>query len=388
MFRFLTAGESHGKGLVVVVEGMVAGLTLSEDYIARDLKRRQAGYGRGERMKIESDHAEIISGVRHGKTMGSPISLMILNRDWENWKQSMNVCPVSEVVPPLTQLRPGHADLAGVIKYHLHDIRPVLERSSARETAARVAAGSVARRFLEEFDIEVHSHTLAIGGQHAALATGFDWAKVEASPVRCLDTEAEKRMIKAVDEAKASGNTVGGVFEVIVTGVPIGLGSHAHWDRRISAGLAQAVMSINAVKGVEIGDGFGLGEVSGSEAHDVIEPPAQNGGAWRHKTNHAGGIEGGMTNGEPIVMRAAVKPIATMTNPLPSVDLATGKAVKAHYERSDICVVPAAGVVGEAMVAIVLAQAMLEKFGGDHLSETLHNHRGYLNMVSMRTPLE
>ncbi len=377
MLRFLTAGESHGKGLVVVVEGMVAGLPLSEDYIARDLKRRQAGYGRGERMKIEKDRAEIISGVRHGLTMGSPISLFITNRDWENWKKSMSVSPIEETVAPLTHLRPGHADLAGVVKYHLQDIRPILERSSARETTARVAAGSIARRLIEEFGIQVHSHTLAIGGQPARRDLPVDWKEIEASPVRCADPEAEKKMIAVIDEAKNSGNTVGGVFEVVAGGIPIGLGSHAHWDRRISASLAQAVMSINAVKGVEIGDGFALAGVRGSEAHDVIEPPSQHDGMWRHATNHAGGIEGGMTNGEDIVIRAVVKPIATMTNPLPSVDLATGEAVKAHYERSDICVVPAAGVVGEAMVALVLARTLMEKFGGDHLSEALRNYQAY-----------
>lgn len=386
MLRYLTAGESHGKGLVIVIEGMVAGLPISEDYIARDLRRRQAGYGRGERMKIEKDHAEIISGVRHGKTMGSPISLQVPNRDWENWKKVMSIVPLEETIEPLTRLRPGHADLAGVIKYHLQDIRPILERASARDTAARVAAGSIARRLLDEFGIQVRSHTVAIGGYHIKQTSSTEWEKVESSPVRCADQDAAKLMVAAIDEARASGNTVGGIFEVIATGVPIGLGSHVHWDRRLSGKLAQAVMSINAVKGVEIGDGFVLAGVKGSEAHDIIEPPIKNGGVWHHLTNHAGGIEGGMTNGEAILVRAAVKPIATMTAPLPSVDLATGKVVKAHYERSDICIVPAAGVVGEAMVALVLAEAILEKFGGDHLSETLHNYQGYLNMVNLRTP--
>lgn len=378
MLRFLTAGESHGKGLVVVVEGMVAGLPLTEDYIARDLRRRQAGYGRGERMKMEKDHGEIMSGVRHGKTIGSPIALLIPNRDWENWKKAMSITAIDELVEPLTRLRPGHADLAGVLKYNLPDIRPVLERASARETTARVAAGAVARRFLAEFEIAVHSHTLAVGGREVRKDMSRDWDRAEASPLRCCDPEAEREMIAVIDEARSSGNTVGGIFEVIASGAPAGLGSHVHWERRISAALGAAVMSINAVKGVEIGDGFTLAKVRGSEAHDVIEPPSENEGAWRHRTNHAGGVEGGMTNGEEIVIRAAVKPIATMTNPLPSVDLATGKVVKAHYERSDICVVPAAGVVGEAMVALVLAGAMLEKFGGDHLDETLRNYRAYM----------
>lgn len=384
MLRFLTAGESHGKAMVVVVEGMVAGLNLTEDYITIDLRRRQGGYGRGDRMKIEKDQAEILSGVRHGKTIGSPISLLIHNRDWENWKQAMSISPVEGRVEPVTRLRPGHADLAGAIKYHQEDIRPVLERSSARDTAARVAAGSITRRFLEEFGIRIRSRTLAIGDFRDS--STVDWDRIEASPVRCSDSEAEKEMIAAIDEAKAAGDTVGGVFEVVATGLPIGLGSHAHWDRRLSGLLAQAVMSINAVKGVEIGDGFAVAGVKGSEAHDIIESPAKNKGNWRHKTNHAGGIEGGMTNGEPVVIRAAVKPIATLEKPLPSVDLITGREVKAHYERSDVCIVPAAGVVGEAMVAFVLAQAMLEKFGGDHLSETLHHYQGYLNMVTLRTP--
>lgn len=383
----MTAGESHGKGLVIVVEGMVAGLPLDEEYIARDLRRRQGGHGRGERMKIEKDHAEIISGVRHGKTMGSPIALLVPNRDWDNWKTVMSVCPVDEVIEPLTDLRPGHADLPGVLKYNLTDIRPVLERSSARETTARVAAGGIARRFLREFEIDVRSHTVAIGGHRALKGALVDWDKVESSPVRCADDGAAKKMVAAIDEARAAGNTVGGIFEVIVSGAPAGLGSHVHWDRRISGRLAQAVMSINAVKGVEIGDGFALAGVMGSEAHDVIEPPSQNKGAWRRRTNHAGGIEGGMTNGEAIVLRAVVKPIATMTNPLPSVNLATGKVVKAHYERSDICIVPAAGVVGEAMVALALADAMLEKFGGDHLWETRRNYDEYLKAVSSRFPL-
>lgn len=376
MFRFLTAGESHGRGLVAVIEGVPAGLALDEEYIARDLARRQAGYGRGARMDIERDRAEILSGVRHGLTMGSPISLLIWNRDWENWEQVMSISPVEQEVEPLTQLRPGHADLAGAMKYGLDDIRPILERASARETATRVAVGAVARRLLAEFGIEIHSHTVCIGGRWSNQVEPVDWAKAESSPLRCADSAAEKAMLSAIDEAREAGDSLGGVFEVVASGVPIGLGSHVHWDRRLDGRIARAMMSINAVKGVEIGAGFAVADLPGSQVHDRIEPDAEH--RWRHATNRAGGIEGGMSNGEPIVVRAAVKPIPTLAEPLPSADLRTGAAVQAHYERSDICVVPAAGGIGEAMLAIVLAEAVLEKFGGDHIAETLRNYRGYL----------
>jgi len=376
MFRFLTAGESHGKGLVAIIEGVPAGLALDEDYIARDLARRQAGYGRGARMDIEQDRADIISGVRHGLTMGSPISLLIWNRDWENWKQVMSISPVEQEIEPVTQLRPGHADLAGAIKYGLDDVRPILERASARETASRVAVGAVARKLLAEFGIEIHSHTVCIGGCWSKQADSIDWAGVESSPLRCADSEAERAMLSAIDEAREAGDSVGGVFEVVASGVPIGLGSHVHWDRRLDGRIAQAMMSINAVKGVEIGAGFTVASLPGSQVHDRIEPDAER--QWRHVTNRAGGIEGGMSNGEPIVVRAAVKPIPTLAKPLPSADLRTGAAVEAHFERSDVCVVPAAGVIGEAMLAIVLAEAVLEKFGGDHIAETLRNYRSYL----------
>lgn len=378
MFRYLTAGESHGKALTVIIEGMPAGLPLDEGYIARDLARRQGGYGRGGRMAIEHDQAEILSGVRHGLTLGSPISFLLHNRDWENWREIMGISPPAQEVKPVTRLRPGHADLAGAIKYSQSDVRNILERASARETAARVAVGAVARRFLQEFGIEIHSHTLAIGGKWAGAADEIDWEAVEASPVRCADKEAERLMMAVIDEAKAAGDTVGGVFEVIATGVPIGLGSHVHWDRRLDGRIAQAVMSINAVKGVEIGSGFAATGLWGSRVHDVIQPHAPGERRWRHATNRAGGIEGGMSNGEPVIVRGAVKPIPTLSKPLPSVDLATGEVVQAHFERSDVCVVPAAGVVGEAMVASVLAQAMLEKFGGDSVKETLRNYRACL----------
>jgi len=384
MFRFLTAGESHGRALTAIVEGVPAGLALDEEHIARDLKRRQGGYGRGRRMQIEQDRAEILSGVRHGFTMGSPISLLIWNRDWENWKEIMSISPTAKAVEPVTRLRPGHADLAGAMKYAQEDVRPILERASARETAARVAVGAVARRLLEEFGIEIHSHTVGIGGNCAKTIEKIDWARVESSAVRCADAEAEKAMMAAIDQAKEAGDSLGGVFQVIASGVPIGLGSHVQWDRRLDGRIAQAIMSINAVKGVEIGAGFSLAGLRGSQAHDIIEfDKAKR--KWRHATNRAGGIEGGMSNGEPIVVNAVVKPIPTLAKPLPSVDLKTGEVVQAHVERSDVCVVPAAGVIGEAMLAIVLADAMMEKFGGDHLKETMRNYKGYLDSIGRRS---
>jgi chorismate synthase len=384
-FRFLTAGESHGKGLVAVIEGMIAGLPVSEDFIAQDLKRRQAGYGRSIRMKIEQDKAEILSGVRHGLTIGSPISLLIWNRVWEDWQETMSTAPVDKKISPITTPRPGHADLAGITKYGTGDIRPILERASARETAARVAVGAVARRFLEEFGIAIHSHTTSIGKHRAKQPKAIDWKQVEGSPVRCADAGAEKAMMAAIDEAKAEGDTLGGVFEVIAAGAPVGLGSHVQWDRRLNAQIAQAIMSIPAVKGVEIGAGFSIANVKGSQAQDIIETsPKGTTLPWNRTTNRAGGIEGGISNGQPIVVRAAVKPIATLGKPLPTIDLRTGKKTEAHYERSDICVVPAAGVIGEAVLAIVLTNAMLEKFGGDHLKETLVNYKNYISSAYSR----
>jgi chorismate synthase len=380
--RFLTAGESHGKALTAVVEGMPAGLALSEDYIARDLRRRQGGYGRGGRQQIESDRAEMISGVRHGLTLGSPIALMITNRDWENWRDVMSVDAPEQPVDPVTRLRPGHADVAGAMKYGQDDVRNVLERASARETTARVAIGAVARRFLEEFGMAVNSQTVVIGDIEAKAVAEPDWQAVEESPLRCADPEACERMLAAIDAARSEGDSLGGVTEVRATGVPIGLGSHVHWDRRLTGLLAQAVMSIPSVKGVEIGDGFAGARMNGSESQDVILPKAEwQGRSWRRASNHAGGLEGGMTNGEPIVVRVALKPISTLARTLPSADLATGEAVDAHYERSDVCIVPAAGVIAEAMVAIVLATTVLDKFGGDHVRETLRNYQAYLSTV-------
>jgi len=385
-FRFLTAGESHGKGLTMVIEGMPAGLLLSEADIAPDLIRRQGGYGRGGRMKIERDHAEITSGVRHGLTLGTPIALWIQNRDWVNWTEKMSAEPVEVEIERVTRLRPGHADLPGAIKYGFDDARNVLERASARETAARVAVGAVARRLLAEFGVTFRSHTLSIAGVRAAVPAAIDWDAVEADPVRCADPAAGAAMVEAINAAKPDGDTVGGEVEVRISGVPMGLGSHVHWDRKLDGLIAQAICSINAFKAVGFGLGFEGAALRGSKVHDVILPLAEwKGLPWRHATNNHGGIEGGMSTGEDIVVRAAVKPIPTLAHPLPSVDLDTGEEVLAHYERSDVCVVPAAGVVAEAMVAIVIANAWLDKFGGDTLDEIRANHARYLTTVGPRT---
>ena len=385
MLRFLTAGESHGKGLTVLIEGLPAGLALTEDYIATDLRRRQGGYGRGRLQKIEQDRAEIRSGVRHGRTLGSPIALLIENRDWVNWQDVMALEEPATEIDKITRLRPGHADLAGVIKYGFDDVRPILERASARETAARVAVGAVCRRFLEEFGLRIHSQTVAIDGVEIALDGEPDWETVEASAVRCADGDAEQRMIAAIDEAREAGDSLGGIVQVRASGVPIGLGSHVHWDRKVDGRLAQAMMSLNAVKGVEIGDGFSAALVRGSQVHDVILPIDKWGERpWRRATNRLGGTEGGMTNGEEVVMRIALKPIATLPRSLPSADLRTGEEIPAFYERSDVCVVPAAGVICEALMAIVLAEACLEKFGGDHIDETLRNYHAYMKTIGPR----
>ena len=380
--RFLTSGESHGQGLSIIIEGIPAGLSLSEDYIHKDLARRQKGYGRGGRMKIEKDRALIKSGVRHGVTLGSPIGLWIQNRDWENWQEVMAVEAVNGQVKKVTRLRPGHADMPGILKYKQDDVRNILERASARETAARVAVGAVCRALLSELSIEIHSNTLSIAGHGVKNPMPEDWGVVEESVVRCHEPDVEQRMIKAIDAAKESGDTVGGVFQVVASGAPIGLGSHVHWDRKLDANLAQAMMSINAVKGVEIGPGFEQAQMVGSLVHDVIEPfDGSRERKWKRMSNRAGGIEGGMSNGEDIVVRVAIKPISTLAKPLPSVDLATGEKIQAHYERSDVCQAPPGGIVGEAMMAIVLADAVMEKFGGDHVEETVRNCRSYLETV-------
>ena len=380
--RFLTSGESHGQGLSIIIEGIPAGLTLSEDYIQKDLARRQKGYGRGGRMKIEKDRALIKSGVRHGVTLGSPIGMWIQNRDWENWQEVMAVEAVNGQVKKVTRLRPGHADMPGILKYKQDDVRNILERASARETAARVAVGAVCRALLSELSIEIHSNTLSIAGHGVKNPMPEDWGVVEESVVRCHEPDVEQRMIKAIDAAKEAGDTVGGVFQVVASGAPIGLGSHVHWDRKLDANLAQAMMSINAVKGVEIGPGFEQAQMVGSLVHDVIEPfDGSRERRWKRVSNRAGGIEGGMSNGEDIVVRVAIKPISTLAKPLPSVDLVTGEKIQAHYERSDVCQAPPGGIVGEAMMAIVLADAVMEKFGGDHVEETMRNCRSYLKTV-------
>ncbi|MEX0749244.1 MAG: chorismate synthase [Dehalococcoidia bacterium] len=385
MLRFLTSGESHGKGLTTVIEGIPAGLALSEDFIAVDLKRRQGGYGRGRRQRIEQDRAEIMAGVRHGETLGSPIALFVQNRDWANWTDAMAIEAIDKEIEKVTRLRPGHADLAGTVKYDFDDVRPILERASARETAARVAVGGVCKRFLEEFGFRFYSHTVQIGTVSADVPEDIDWAAVEESPVRCADAAAAERMVAAIDDARNAGDTLGGVVEGRVTGVPIGLGSHIQWDRKVDGRLAQALMSIHSVKGVEIGGGFGLTRLTGSNVHDVILPRERwTSGMWERETNNAGGTEGGITDGQDIVVRIALKPIATLPRSLPSADLRTGEEIAAHYERSDVCVVPAAGVIVEAMCAIVLAGAALEKFGGDNMRETLRNFRTYQETTGPR----
>ena len=395
--RFLTAGESHGPTLGVTLEGIPAGLPLTADQLAVDLARRQRGYGRGARQQIEHDAAEIVAGVRHGLTLGSPILLLVQNRDWENWTRVMQVEPLSadaaaelaalaadgnKRATPVTRVRPGHADLAGALKYGFSDVRNVLERASARETAARVAAGGVARAFLAELGVETWSFTAEVGGV-AVDPSRSTRTREEAddSPLRCPDPAAEERMIARIDEARSNGDTVGGVFEVVVHGLPVGLGSYVQWDRRLDAALAAAVMSINIVKGVEFGLGFEQTRRFGSQVHDVIAGRDAS-GRWIHRSNNAGGLTGGVTNGEPLVVRGAVKPISTLARPLPSADLLSGEAVeKAHYERSDISVVPAAGVVGEAMVMLTLADFVLEKFGGDSLVETKDNLARYVERI-------
>jgi chorismate synthase len=389
MIRFTTAGESHGRGLVALVEGVPAGLPLRAEDVDRELKRRMAGYGRGARMKIESDAVEFLSGVRAGETIGSPIAMVIWNRDWENWTDVMAPEPDEEggerrrrVARP----RPGHADLVGVLKYDRSDARDILERASARETAARVACGAVCRRLLAEFGVEIGSHVVALGSvrapEQSTLPTPLNEV-ADRSAVRCLDTAASQAMVDAVDAAVAERDTLGGVAEVVARGVVLGLGSHASWDTRLDGSLGRAVMSIPAVKGVEIGLGFGAAALPGSAAHDEIEEggrPAS--GGFARRGNRAGGLEGGMTTGEPIVLRAAMKPLSTLRRPLDTVNLETGEPAKAQSERSDVTAVPAMGVVAEAMVALVLAQAMTEKFGGDSLAELRANYDAYVARMS------
>ncbi len=385
VFRFLTAGESHGESLTAVIDGVPAGLPLAEDDLNGDLARRQQGYGRGGRMKIERDRVHITSGVRWGRTLGSPITLTIANLDWSNWNVTMAVGTPEPgaVAKEVTRPRPGHADLAGAMKYGHHDIRNVLERSSARETTARVAVAGVAKRLLQEFGISVFAHVVEIGPARVPGDLALPWdelrSRAETSEVRCAHRESEAAMIAAIDEAKSKGDTLGGVVEVVALGCPVGLGSYVQWDRRLDGRLAQALCSIQAIKGCEIGMGFEAARRFGSAVHDEIlfDPPT----GFRRSTNNAGGLEGGVTNGEPVVVRAAMKPISTLRTPLRSVDIVTKQAVEAVVERSDVCAVPAAAVVGEAMVAIVLADAFLEKFGGDSVDEIRRNFLAYLDSL-------
>jgi len=401
-FRFLTAGESHGPTLGVTVEGVPAGLELTVDDLAVDLARRQRGYGRGARQAIETDRAEITSGIRHGRTLGSPILLLVANKDWENWGTVMQAAPLTDEeaaalraaategnkrATPVTRVRPGHADLAGALKYGHSDVRNVLERASARETAARVAAGGVARMFLRELGVEVWSFTAEVGGVAIDPANCTrSREEADASPLRCPDPDAETAMIARIDEARSNGDTIGGVFEVVAHGVPIGLGSYVQWDRRLDASLAAAVMSINIVKGVELGLGFEQTRRFGSAVHDIIDGRAED-GHWIHRSNNAGGTTGGISNGEPIVVRGAVKPISTLARPLPSADLITGQPVdKAHYERSDISVVPAAGVIGEAMVMLTLARFVLETLGGDRMDVVKERMAAHRRLMASTPP--
>jgi chorismate synthase len=384
MLRFLTAGESHGQGLQTIIEGVPAGLPLLPEQINRDLARRQQGYGRGGRMRIETDTAEIIAGVRHGKTLGTPIGLFIQNRDWKNWGEKMAVEPVDANIETIAIPRPGHADLVGALKYGHDDLRNVIERASARETAARVAAGAVARRLLEELGVRIIGHVLSVGS--VATSPGpLPYEEIqersEASEMRCVDPEATELMKAEVDKARRAGNTLGGIFEIVAYGMPPGVGSYSQYDRRLSGRLGGALMSIHAMKGVEIGLGFEAARRMGSQVHDEI---TYENGEYSRRTNNAGGMEGGVSNGQPIVCRVAMKPISTLVNPLGSVNIETHEPVESRFERSDICAVPAAATVGEAMVALVLAPAMQEKFGGDSLDEMKRNIETYLESLESR----
>ncbi|MGE3271750.1 MAG: chorismate synthase [Chloroflexota bacterium] len=395
---YLTAGESHGQQLTIVMQNLPAGLEISADDINEQLRRRQGGYGRGGRMKIERDKVQLVGGVRHGYTLGSPLAMVIPNLDAPNWGDRMSPeKPVDpgdgsfEPVTKVTRIRPGHADMAGALKYQFDDVRNILERASARETASRVAAGAVARTFLAHFGVEIRSHTVRIGtvdvaapdyvlldpaGSKNPEIAAF-WAEVDASDVRCPDADASERMIEEIKAARTAQDTLGGIFEVVAYGLPIGLGSHTHWDEKLDGRLAGAMMSMPSIKAVELGDGLAQTARRGSTVHDVVLYDDQRG--WYHQTNNAGGLEGGITNGAPLIVRGAAKPISTLIKPLPSVDLVTHEPTPAHFERSDICVIPAAGVVGEAMVALVLADAFRQKFGGDSIAEIEKNYEAYVN---------
>ncbi|MGW7446160.1 chorismate synthase [Kitasatospora sp. NPDC054795] len=390
--RWLTAGESHGPALVATLEGLPAGVPVTTAVVADALARRRLGYGRGARMKFEQDEVTFLGGVRHGLTMGSPVAVMVGNTEWPKWEQVMSADPVDPEVlaglarnEALTRPRPGHADLAGMQKYSIDEARPILERASARETAARVALGAVARAYLREVaGIEIVSHVVELAAAKApagVVPLPSDEARLDADPVRCLDTDASKAMVAEIDQAHKDGDTLGGVVEVLAYGVPVGLGSHVHWDRRLDARLAAALMGIQAIKGVEVGDGFELARVPGSKAHDEIVPTAEG---VKRTSGRSGGTEGGLSTGEVLRVRAAMKPIATVPRALQTLDVRTGEPAKAHHQRSDVCAVPAAGIVAEAMVALVLADAVNEKFGGDNVSETRRNVQSYLENLIIR----
>ena len=395
MLRFVTAGESHGQALIAWISGLPAGVRVDLEFIQRELHRRQLGYGRGGRQKIEKDAADILAGVRHGTTIGAPIAVRIENRDWKNWEKTLPVEAIEDTdgadssdpksaQRKLTAPRPGHADLAGALKFNFHDARYVLERASARETAARVAAGAFAKLLLREFGAEVLSHTIAVG--RARLERAATWEEIAAicenldSPMRCVDSATQSRMVAEVDHVLRAGDSVGGVFEVVAHGIPPGLGSHAQWDEKLDARIARAVMSIQAVKAVEFGSGVTNAASYGSEVQDEIRYDATK-KRFDRTSNRAGGLEGGITNGSDVVVRGYLKPISTLRRPLLTADLSTKEEVKAAYERSDVCVVPAGGVAGEAMVAVELAGAFLEKFGGDSITETRRNFEGYQNQL-------
>lgn len=390
--RWLTAGESHGPALVATLEGLPSGVPVTTDMVADALARRRLGYGRGARMKFERDEVTFLGGVRHGRTLGSPVAIMVGNTEWPKWEKVMAADPVDadELAAlarnaPLTRPRPGHADLAGMQKYGFDEARPVLERASARETAARVALGTVARSYLKETaGIELVSHVVELGAARApygVVPVPSDVERLDADPVRCLDTAASEAMVGEIDQAHKDGDTLGGVVEVLAYGVPVGLGSHVHWDRRLDARLAGALMGIQAIKGVELGDGFDLARVPGSQAHDEITRTDQG---IRRTSGRSGGTEGGLSTGELLRVRAAMKPIATVPRALATVDVSTGEPTVAHHQRSDVCAVPAAGIVAEAMTALVLADAVAEKFGGDSVAETRRNVTGYLDHLEIR----
>jgi chorismate synthase len=393
MIRFTTAGESHGQALVCILEGMPAGVPLSATDVDEQLARRQQGYGRGRRMQIERDVIELLSGAHAGETLGGPIAMLVRNRDWKNWSEIMDPAPRADDPEPrrraVTRVRPGHADLTGLLKYDRSDARDILERASARETTARVAAGAVCRRFLDEFGVRIGSHLSHLGGIDAARPHPMPDdinAAADASQLRTLDPAAERAMVERIDAVKREGNTLGGICEVVADGLPVGLGSHVSWDRKLDGRIGAAMMSIPAVKGVEIGIGFEAARRTGAEVHDEIERAAGRplAGNVRRRSNRAGGLEGGMTTGEPLVVRVAMKPISTLMRPLQTVDVATGAAAEATAERSDVTAAPAMGVIAEAMLAIVLADAFIEKFGGDSLTEVRRNYDGYVSHVAAR----